>query len=241
MGSHGFGFAVYTTDTASQAYAERASVDMPQDVTIVRTPAPMTRAEAVALSNTRIDAMSTWEPTQAVAIVAETAAEYEHTGTHHVTLTLPGATYNDPSALRAAIAADLGISPDDIEHYRVHFDATATAKVTAAATKGKAETRYFCLVTGTDRMPKWEDGWPTQAEARAALPTLLARSFDGFPSVEAEIVSMTRRVSGEALVTATVAAKTVTATLVVTTHRLVKPATRGTEQAGWYFYGWEHE
>lgn len=258
MGSHNFENVVYTTDTAQQAYRDLCDKSAYEDGhsgysgTIATTEgvraldvAPMTLAQAQALSETRIDGLSKWDVCEAIPLVAETPAEYERLGTQQVTVTVTGEVYNDRAARHAAIAKALKVKVENIAHARVAFDrdagrhlVTTTTKVTATAVKEKTETRFFLIPATNQRMPGWETGHPTQAAARAALSTVLRNQIDTIPAVECEIVAITRRVTGEPLVAATVEAKTVTATFDVALQRLTKKATAGTTRAGWMFYGW---
>jgi hypothetical protein len=264
MGSHSFQTVRYTTDSAQVTYravCEDAAYERGHDGysgTIATThgvrvvgATPMTRAEAQVIIDQRIDQLSKWDVCEAISLVAETPTEYEPMGTRQVTITVPGAVYNDETLLRKALAKELStievkIKPENIDRHRLassegiprRFLLDATPKVTAVAPKEKTETRFFIITASDQRMPRWEDGHATQAEARAALPTLLRRDWGSIPTVECEIISMTRRVTGEPLVKATVEAKTVTATFDVDLHKVSKKATRGTTHAGWVFYGW---
>lgn len=261
MGSHSFEKVIYTTASASEAYRRVCEDARHEDGhsgysgTIATTygvrvvpGAPMTLAQARTLAGTRIENLSKWDVCEAIPLVAETPAEYESLGERRVEVTVSGATYNDPAALHAAIAKALKVKVEAIASTRLVYDRgperphrallSSTPKVTAAAPKAKTETRFFIITTADQRMPKWDDGHPTQAAARAALPTLLRHQWNTIAPVEAEIISMTRRVTGEPLVAATVEAKTVTATFTVALQRMTKKATAGTVQAGWMFYGW---
>lgn len=261
MGSHTFENVLYSTASAQDTYRQTCDQSAYEDGhsgysgTIATTEgvralpvAPMTLAQARALADTRIGSLSKWGVCEAIPLVAETAAEYESLGTQQVTVTVSGAVYNDEQALTTALAKALKVKAEAIASTRLAYDRgpdrphrallSSTPKVTAAAPKAKTETRFFIVTTDNQRMPKWEDGHPTQSAARAALPTVLRHQWNTIAPVEAEIISMTRRVTGEPLVAATVEAKTVTATFDVTLQRLVKKATAGTTRAGWMFYGW---
>lgn len=133
-------------------------------------------------------------------------------------------------------------NPDDYEvDYWVH-QVAQEPKVTTRATKGKTETRYFVLPAGAREMPAWGTGHPSQAEARAALPATLpsSRGWDQQPRAEYEVISMTRRVTGDPLVTHTLDATTgKTAAVKVSGHvrQVITPA-KATGETGWLFYGW---
>lgn len=260
MGSHSFEKVTYTTTSVNEAYRRVCDDARHEDghsgysgtiatTSGVRVAAanPMTLAQARALASARIDSLSKWDVCEAIALVAETPAEYEALGERQVEVTVTGATYNDPAALKVAIAKALKVKVEAIASAHLAHDRTEqphramlsfVPKVTAVAAKAKTETRFFIVNPAEQRMPRWEDGHPTQAAARAALPTILRYRWGNIAPVEVEIISMTRRVTGEPLVAATVEAKTVTATFTVALQRLTKKATAGTTQAGWMFYGW---
>lgn len=258
MGSHTFSNVVYTTATAQQTYRTlcdeaayarghdgyNGTIGTTDGVRVLSV-APMTLAQAQALSTTRIDALSKWDACEAIPLVAETPAEYESLGTQQVTVTVSGAVYNDPAALRTAITKALKVKAEAVDTVQVSLDRatrvpvlSAAAKVTATAAKAKTETRFFIITSDDQRMPSWEHGHPTQSAARAALDTVLRTSMRTRAPVECEVISMTRRVTGEPLIAATVEAKTVTATFDVSLRRVTKKATTGTVHAGWMFFGW---
>lgn len=110
-------------------------------------------------------------------------------------------------------------------------------KTTTVAPKSAKETRFFILVDGDERMPKWDQGFASQAEARAALPKSLRR---GSTADNYEIISMTRRAQGDPLVSHLVRPKenkTVKVRVSGSVDRMVeKPKKTG--RTGWYFYGW---
>lgn len=128
--------------------------------------------------------------------------------------------------------------------YKVSYFAHQVAqapKTTTRATKGRTETKYFVLPEGASNLPRWDSGYPTQAEARAALPMTLpsSRGWDQSPRAAFEVISMTRRVGGHPLVTHTLDAATGKTTRVkITGHvwRVTEPE-QTTDQKGWLFYG----
>lgn len=210
----------------------------------VVTQTPQTREQASKIMGERIEGLHKWDACEAIPLVEETQDEWEDAGQKEVTLTLSGADYADPAKVKAALAKALKTKVEQVGGYRVARSQDfrrrmqVEPKVTAAAPKEKAETRYFIL-TGDGRLPAWEDGHPSQAEARKALPQALRLGFgDDVPPVDVEVISMTRRISGASLVTARVEAKKVTATFTVDLRTLVKRGKVGTKQAGWVFYGW---
>lgn len=256
MGSHNFTDVTYTTAGLEEAYRalcdERAyeeghggysgTIATTYGARAVPGVKPTTVEEAMTISTDRLDNLQKWDVCEAIPLVAETRAEYQPTGVQEVTVTVPGVVYNDQEALKKAIAKQAKVKPADIASFTVartdSVRISAVPQVKAAATTGATETRYFILTGNDTRMPDWADGHSSQAAARQALASTLRNEWSSIPDVQAEIISMTRRASGEPLVQATVTAKTVTATFRVRTHKLVKPATRGTERAGWFFFGW---
>lgn len=209
----------------------------------VVTTTPQTREQASRLMDERLDNLNKWDVCEAIPLVEQSQDEWKIDGKHEVTLTFSGENYADPEKVKAALAKALKVKVEQIAEYTTRGQdyrprVQVETKVTAEAPKEKTETRFF-LLTGDGRMPRWEDGHPSQAEARKALPGVLRHGYgDDVPPVDVEIISMTRRVTGEPLVKARVEAKKVTATLTVTLRTLVKRGKVGTKQVGWVFYGW---
>lgn len=265
MGSTSFYQTYHGDGTVQQAYAQLVSDAReeygwdPYNGTIsttggVRAVAvkPMRLKEAEELAETRLDNLNKWEECEAIPLVAETAAEYEQLPDQEAYFTVSGAVFNDPVLLHMATRQTLGMNANleitevslKVERPSFKRMATVEKRVVAEAPKEAAETRYFILPADPNRSRSlrddlaWDKGHPSQAAARAALDSVLLYGFSGIPDVEAEIIGVTRRVSGAPLVKATVSAKKVTGTFVVKTRRIIKPATFGTERAGFYFYGW---
>lgn len=258
MGSHTFDNTYYGDVTADQAY--RALVEEalyteghdPYNGTISTTggfrvvqTTPVTYAEAARISEKRINNLRKWEACEAIPLVAETPAEYGESETGTVELNVSGDVYNDSKKLDAYLRKALGLKTfDTIDGWSNVRPGSAdrTTKVEvgvkAEAPKEKAVTRYFVLMPHAG-MPAWENGFATQAEARASLKSgVLRYGFNGVPDVDVEIIGITRRESGAPLVKGTVFAKKVTGTLTVQYRRRVKAGRAGTARAGWYFYGW---
>lgn len=204
--------------------------------------APMSIEDASALSETRIEKLSKWGPCEAIPLLAQTPAEYAPMADQRVTVTVSGAVYNDPAKLGPILLhAATGVKGAELTDYRLERDtATVAVRVESEAPKEKSETRFFVLTRGgnTQGQLDWDKGYPTQAIARAALDSRLMHSWRSIPDVQAEIVGITRRVSGAPLVRATVSAKKITGTFVVSLRRQTKAATVGTVRDGFYFYGW---
>lgn len=259
MGTHNFENVIYTDGDARTTYETlvdealhecghdpyNGTISTTAGVVEVRGVKPMTLAEAHTMIEQRLDNLSKWEACEALPLVDEKPAQWERLGNQEVTVTVTGAVFNDPTQLTAALAKALRVDPDQVDGYTTHdpkhplTERTAvTPKVEAVAPKGKTETRFFIIDRTLRQMPDWEGGYATQAEARAALPDVLGRNFRSIPAREVEIVSVTRRATGEPLVTATVSAKKVEATFTVNLRRQMKAGTVGTSRAGWVFYGW---
>lgn len=111
------------------------------------------------------------------------------------------------------------------------------------ATGGRTETRYFILREGQSEMPRWESGYASQADARAHLPKTPSGRSQA-PRERYEVISMSRRASGEALVTHEVSlsqrGKTVPVRLKGRLMECTQKA-RVTGRKGWFFYGWVAE
>lgn len=113
-------------------------------------------------------------------------------------------------------------------------------RTSTRATAGKVETRYFILRENQREMPRWELGYSSQAEARARLPKSL-KDPSRITSESYEVISMSRRASGEGLVAHEVSlagrGKTVPVRLRGALSVLVEKA-KVTGRTGWCFYGW---
>lgn len=259
VGAHNFETVLYTTEDAETTYRQayddalvefgtdpyNGGISTTEGCICVRGVEPMTLQQAREYSGARLDNLSKWGPCEALPLVHEEAAEYESAGEREVSVTVSGEVFNDHAGLRKALAERLEIRPDSIRNWRpvwdpstLHSKITVTPKVDASAPKEAAEKKFFVVDAGVASMPRWEDGYPTQAAARAALKGELRHYFGGVPTRSVEIIGITRRVSGRPLVAASIAPKTVQATLTVRLQRKVKDAVVGTTRAGWYFYGW---
>lgn len=203
------------------------------------TPTPEDQIDWRAI-NKRLDHLNKWEHCEALPIakVIDPRTEYRGSLTAEVRVNsdlLTNGTLRELEAaleaaltrhLRRCIRVDQQISLDPdyrgqatVLHATDPGAYTAThwghqiaqePKATTRATKGKTETRYFVLPAGATQMPAWDTGHPSQAAARAALPTTLpsSRGWDQSPRAEYEVISMTRRVNGDPLVTHTLDAAT---------------------------------
>src|SRR5690606_36984103 len=100
--------------------------------------------------------------------------------------------------------------------------------------EGKAVTRYFVVPAG-GTMPKWDDGYASMAEARAAIRDGSACPSFSRGDIEVEVIAMTRREGGGGMLTGKRSVKTQTLQCRVQTRRLIAPATVGTTRAGWIF------
>jgi len=259
MGSTSFTEVYYGKASAPDAYSELVSqalveyghdgyngtISTTRGVSLVKVQ-PMTVEAASALAEMRIEKLSKWDVCEAIPLVAETRAEYELWPDQEVHLTVTGAVYNDQAQLALAARKALGMNANlEVTEVKIKVDrdagykrlGTVEKRVVAEVPKEPAETRYF-ITAGPRTTYDWDEGYPTQAAARADLGKVLRYDYNGIPDVEAEIVGLTRRKSGAPLVKATVSAKKVTGTFVVKTRRLTKRATAGTERAGFFFYGW---
>lgn len=129
----------------------------------------------------------------------------------------------------------------NVPEYRARlqrYKVLQTPKVTTVAPKEARETRYFIITVGQQSMPVWENGHPTQAAARAVLPTVMPKQHEG-QAAEYEIISMTRRVGGVGLVSHRLdvgTKKTVTVQVECNVERVDTPG-KVTGEPGWVFYG----
>lgn len=219
--------------------AYNGTISTTRGVRKVQVP-PMPLDEAMKLADERIDSLNKWEHCEAIPLLQATSEVWTSGPDREVTITTTGEKYRDTDVMKALIAKELGIKAEQVASYIPARDGAFTPKVTVertvdvAATEGKTLTRYFIVKAGC-ALPSWQNGYPTQAAARAGLKTLAVDPM-GAP-VGVHIVALTRREDGSALVTGTVKVKKVTATLVVRTRTLVSRGKVGTTQAGWLFYG----
>lgn len=156
-----------------------------------------------------------------------------------VTVQVPAKPYDDRAAFDAAVQAAVKTKPGE----RV-VSAAATKitpgkpKVTATATKGATETRYVIL-GAAGHHSTWENGFKSQAEARAKAVELANHTNDfwGADDRSYDIAAVTRRTTGEPLVQVTrkITAYTIEATATISLPR--PPATTGNPD-GWVFFGW---
>lgn len=131
---------------------------------------------------------------------------------------------------------------------------TRTRKVVAG--DGKKVTKYFVIEIGSWNMPRWSEGFDTLSEAKKHFPDLAKTEMvaedelDWNPQSEYEIISMSRKDSGEGL------SRTETETkeerLEKPVHRVIlrvgQPLKKGTDyepkikhgEHGWVFWGDTH-
>lgn len=105
---------------------------------------------------------------------------------------------------------------------------------TVRATEGKTETRFFLIPVnrfGGFTFPRWDAGFPSQAEARTAAKTALTQHDS------VDVISMTRRVGGDPLVTAR---KETLSTTVTFTAVYAKPKVARPRVGSWLFVGSYH-
>lgn len=115
----------------------------------------------------------------------------------------------------------------------IDYDKEVQSIMNTITTKGERETRYFIAKVGNNRMQPWNNGYASQAEARKNLPTVLS-SHD-----EYEIYALTRRASGEGLVSHTSSGlKPMTIECTVRGSLVVRELNKNENETGWLFYGW---
>lgn len=212
---------------------------------------PVTLAQAQARMRDEYDSMDKGE-CRAVALLEETPEQWEQAPDRDqvITISVPADVYEDHDRLRDAIARHVKVHSDEVNGWSVQRgpdrrpDVQVTATTKTVAPKGKTETRYFAIQTPAQAMPKWEDGHPSQAAARTALEDLLntlsntcTGPFATPTEVTGEVISMTRRVTGEPLATGKATRKKITARVKVTFRTKVQKGSVGTKQGGWFFYG----
>jgi uncharacterized protein YfcZ (UPF0381/DUF406 family) len=210
---------------------------------------PVTVEEAARLSEKHLDDLNKWEACGAIPLLSKDAVT---TRTQRVSVAVEGDV--DWKGLNAQIVAAARKVCKSGEFYMRHYvegaknegtwqspkfvgGPQAKYRVTSEATSGKAVTRY--IVNGSTKHSRWEDGFATQAEARAwitaAAKAAPAAGSDPNPkSVEYTIEAVTKREDGRPLVI--VRRQLVKATYPVDVELGKKKA--GAQQDGWYFFGW---
>lgn len=214
---------------------------------VVRSTAPVTLAQAKKIYAERLEHMDTnGDLCEAIRLRDETPEEWETLAQQEVDITLKGGEVSEES-IHLALAEALKVEPEQVVSWTLYdpskeYRGFIETSVAAVAPKEKTETRYFIVFSDQETMPKWETGYKSQTEARAALGTISLPLLSqwSIPEKQAEIISITRRASGEPLVSATISAKQFNGTFTVWLRRKVKEATVGTGQSGWFFYGWAY-
>lgn len=173
----------------------------------------LNRAEALRYADSRIDGnhVVKWENGEYVPV-------YGVAGSRTVTVEVDEEhrkMYN--AHLRdlecdARINALAGLKPGEYVAKITAGQPVEKRKVSVTATKGTTEARYFVIDADRPSFPERNNGYASQAEARAAMAVIL-KSYRANPSVlsmstetkesHLEVVAMTRRVTGEALVVGT--------------------------------------
>lgn len=116
-------------------------------------------------------------------------------------------------------------------------DQDITAKVETKATEGERETRYF-IEGGGFGPARWDDGFPNQAAARAALDKRAASDDTSYEVGNREwgIYAITRRTNGSPLVRTRRVVKRAVLTVEYEMERKLVRARR--DRTGWLFFGW---
>jgi len=248
MGSTGF-FEEYRGDlSAEDAYSElwdearaeyghdayNGSISTTTGVVVVKS-SPLSMADARALADTRFDNLTKWGPCEAIPLAVETRERWVSLP-GYISVNFVSAADLTQDEMRAQIAKAAGVPADEVARWSAEATPVKTI-VKTVAPKGPTETRYFVTVGGSSDFG-WDFGYPSQAEARAALDVALRHASTSHPAVTGEVVAMTRRASGEPLVTGTATTARYQQSVSVSLRRC---ETRGTldvtRRGGWLFYG----
>lgn len=241
MGSCTFTQIITTTKSATEAYddlVEQARYEWgsePYNGTISTTDGlhevpskPLTIAQAAEIVSERIATMSKYEPCQVLPLVTQSEAVYETVScSEPLSVEVPVDADDETIARAVHRAAKVRYSA----HNQVSgtCGSPVTVKRTVRATKGASTTTFYVVWAGS--FPKrHQKGYSSQAEARAALSTM---TMPG----QWEVLGVTRRADGSGLVEGTITGLTCEWKGRLTTRRLLRPETVGTERTGWYFYG----
>lgn len=222
------------------------------DVVLISN-APRSKEDAYTLAQELIDARDPriddkWGPAGAIGYGT---IEYgpKTTRTVRVTVTVTGPHDLESEAVRKAVLATVKVKTDEkVTSITGHGlsgriagkdlpEPKRTYKVKATAPKAKTVTKY--IVIGSKGHGAWETGFSTQAEARAWAVKAIEnpRGWDASRDAEYEIVTVTRRETGEPLVKVTrELVKTVHTVDVEITH--AKTLTKAPKNEHWLFFGW---
>ena len=153
-----------------------------------------------------------------------------------VTVTVRKDGYLDPADLHALAADAVTVkNGETIETVEIIKDETRRK---AEVTTGEGSTQQRFFITPAGRFDIRGDGYASQAAARAALTAQLKAQVDSphHWSAAYEIVGVTRRCSGDALVKGSLLLKSRKVTLKVTLRKQSKSGTA--DIAGWLFFGY---
>lgn len=213
--------------------------------------APMSISEATKLALSRVDFVEQWGDAEAIPLAHETPAVCEDLAPIDVTINVTAAMLANKDKLLKALAKAAGLPKNAVNITVSRTSGEVTHKTRHAAPKEKTETRYFVTRASAIATPNWDTGYATQAEARAAISQIAQAQIDRcwedqFPlegsPLEFEIISRTRRVSGEPLVSSqTWVTGIKNATYTVRAQIEITPARVGKDRAGWLFHGWVAE
>lgn len=248
MGHHEYSFTGKGA-TASEAYRDATENGLHSDDPILYSRLDgysitkfgdrvfLTAAQADHAVNTAYPQLESYEPAWAVAVAHTDDVK---TREQVVKFTVDG-DFNrmDYAARRAAFAkaaAAKARAGETFSHAARHGNTETVRKTreTVRATEGKTETRFFLIPVnrfGGFTFPRWDAGFPSQAEARAAAK----KSLDQYDSLD--VISMTRRVGGDPLVTAR---KETLSTTVTFTAVYAKPKVARPRVGSWLFVGSYH-
>lgn len=204
-------------------------------------------ANAIGALKSRVDS---YGPALAVPLIKVEPVRYERARRETITLDFTARELNQDdhfmiltSLGKKKVAEAFGVGVDEIEQVRHAASPNVKPRMTlrykAETVPGKAETRYFVVRQGSNTMPAWENGFATQALARASVNG--AQTLDAYVSrvSDLEIVGITRREDGRALVNSSVHIASATLTLDVTLRRKVSER-KVTNERGWLIVGSYH-
>ncbi|MCL4414043.1 MAG: hypothetical protein M1522_04730 [Actinobacteria bacterium] len=162
-------------------------------------PQTLVAAERIAKQRDEAGLVLKWEHAEAIPVCKVTSERKVQ-----VTRTVAGIA--DYRAEQAAAIGAVRLRPGEhVAAVVVQERQPARRKISVAATKGQAVTRYFVVMDDVFRMPTWSAGYATQSAARAALAEEL-RSEHSTRSCQdrsGEVVALTRREDGSGLVKGT--------------------------------------
>lgn len=199
---------------------------------------PMTLQAAYKIMEKRVWELEKGGCCEAISLCSNTPATWSDCQSVSVDFEVTAAVFADEAALRKRAISEAGTRASKVSDVVLSvISGSGKTKVTTTTSKSKPVTKHFVVDPKSGRLPAWENGFDSQAQARTAMVDALAVPRNGEYLVSFEVISMTRRADGSPLVSATAVPTKVRVRGRVATGTLVSPAVSGVDHAGWLIYG----